>query len=158
MTQERKKQLFQNAFVICSVSPTMAGRFLRYEKCHGQAFVDDVVLFGDCMDVRSKHVGEKPQGRGLHGTIIFKLNRSNKAVPGYFQHGKLHLKNGAWLHLVHHSATDGAAIGRFLCASRGHEDGRKDNVWSRYDWCHFRNWGDVSEDEDRDDECRDADV
>ena len=78
---------------------------------------------------------------------------------GYYQQGKIVLNDGRWLHVVHHSAVGGETIGRFLCRSRGHSSRghASPNIWSRYDWCHYRNWGSTSDSEDLSQGLRDHD-
>ena len=52
--------------------------------------------------------------------------------------------------MICHESVDEAAVGKFLCGVSGQGDWKEDNVWSRYDWCHYRNWGSVSKSDDED--------
>lgn len=132
--------------------------FKRFEFCNDpKVEVKDIVLFGDLKDVRLKNAGvpnEKSQG----GTIIFTLKRSTRAMSGDYIHGKLHIVSGGdncWVHVVYHESINGEKLGKLMCTLRGYHDLHKDNVWSRYDWCHYRNWGDYSGSEE--DDCENDD-
>jgi hypothetical protein len=130
----------------------MVDRFRQYEKCESRAKVEKCVLFGDCFDVQSKnavlrdpptsHPGDG--GSGYPSTINYELKPSSDAVPGMYQHGKIHFKeteeeSGRFVHIIHHEDCNGESLGKYLCSVRGYQCGP--NVYGRYDWCHGRNWG-----------------
>lgn len=119
--------------------------------------VEDLVLFGDKMDVKiekSKQLGTTPSEGG---TINYELRPTTHATPGTYYHSKIQIadhpyyksKPGEvrWFNLIHLDKLNGEAIGKYLCKVSGHSDFRKENVWSRYDWCHWRNWGGYEEKE-----------
>ena len=142
----------------------MVDRFVEYVSSGPtkRVHVGKYVLFGDRMDVRVKNAGKPNESSGTGGTIRYQLKKSSEAISGYYQHGRILLKGDRYshkryLHLIHHEAMDGAEIGKYLCSVDGHDGGgfRDDpNVFSRYDWCHYRNWGDYSGDEEEEEEDR----
>ena len=127
--------------------------------------VEKYVLFGDKMDVRVKNAGkplpthEEPlvqvcEKWDVGGNPRYQLKQSPEALPGYYQHGRVLLTGDQYtderyVHLIHHEAMDGAEIGKYLCSVNGHDRMFHPNVYSRYDWCHFRTWGDYSGDEEK---------
>ena len=131
-------------------------RFVEYVSAgpEKRAYVTKFVLFGDKMDVKISNAGKSNTGEIHSGTIRYELKRSSKAVPGYYQQGFIKLKPDRYsknryryLHLIHHVATDGSKIGKFLCSVAGAEtEVSNPNVYNRYDWCHYRNWGDKNSD------------
>ena len=129
-------------------------RFVEYVSAgpEKRAYVTKFVLFGDKMDVKICNAGKPNAGEIHSGTIRYELKRSSQAVPGYYQHGFVKLKpdrysKNRYLHLIHHEATDGSKIGKFLCSVGGAETCVSNpNVYNRYDWCHYRNWGDKGSD------------
>ncbi|KXJ27336.1 hypothetical protein AC249_AIPGENE19070 [Exaiptasia diaphana] len=111
---------------------------LQVNKLNQTTTVESEVLFGDKKDVKicnANKVATKSEG----GTITYTLRPSTKAVPGTYVHAKGY-RGDAWFHLIHHDSLDGEAITRFLYKSLGAWDFKLDNVWNRYDWCHYRNW------------------
>lgn len=126
----------------------------------GEILVNDLVLFGDREDVKIRHAAElgKPMP-SEGGTINFVLRRCTAAVPGKYLQAEVHLndKYKSWFHLVHHSDCDGQKIAKYLCSVSGHSEFTLENVWSRYDWCHYRNWGSSSCCSDKDSKDSDDD-
>merc|ERR1719479_240574 len=105
------------------------------------------------MDVKISNAG-RSNVDSVGGTINFQLKKSSEALPGYYQQGIIKLTpdgytTNRYLHLIHHESTDGAKIGKFLCSVGGHDGFGENapNVYSRYDWCHYRNWGTCSDTE-----------
>lgn len=148
----------------------MAHRFIEYRRTDDLPVkVKEYVLYGDAKDVEFQNATRKPvPSEG--GTINYRLEPSIKAVPGKYVHGYVvidqpekdseYYKPGSErkLHIVHHEDVDGAVLGKWLCSVDGHDDHRIHNVYSRYDWCHYRNWGancgdlDETEDDEEDSE------
>ena len=150
----------------------MVDRFIEYvgsgptKRVH----VEKYVLFGDKKDVRVKNAGKPLPAEwedvlilpkwDVGGQVRYQLKLSSEAISGYYQHGRILLKGDQYsdkryMHLIHHEAMDGAEIGRYLCSVNGHDRMFHPNVYSRYDWCHFRTWGDYSEDDEEKVERRD---
>ena len=123
--------------------------------------VEKYVLFGDIMDVRVKNTGRNPNAEvevlpkwDVGGNIRYQLKVSSESISGNYQHGRILLtgdqySDERYLHLIHHEAMDGAEIGKYLCSVNGHDRMFHPNVFSRYDWCHFRTWGDYSDGEEK---------
>ena len=140
----------------------MADRFVEYVSSgpSKRVHVEKYVLFGDKMDVRVKNAGkvnlevqESPKW-DVGGNPRYQLKQSSEALSGYYQHAKIWLtgdqySDKRYMHLIHHEAMDGAEIGKYLCSVNGHDRMFHPNVYSRYDWCHFRTWGDYSGDEEK---------
>ena len=132
-------------------------RFVEYVSAgpEKRAYVTKFVLFGDKMDVKISNAGKSNTGEIHSGTIRYELKKSSEAVPGYYQQGFIKLKpdrynKNRYMHLIHHEATDGSKIGKFLCSVGGAEtEVSNPNVYNRYDWCHYRNWGMCSDTEDQ---------
>ena len=59
-------------------------------------------------------------------------------LQGKYNHGKIHLSDGRWIHLVSHECVSGEKVGQYLCSKSGHSNHKLENVWNRYDWCEFR--------------------
>ena len=134
----------------------MAQRFLSYKQTSQNVQVKDIVLFGDKEDVKLKKAKKEKPIPSQGGTICYNLRHVTHARPGIFYHSKVQLKDdkygSPWFNLIHHEEVDGEAVGKYLCTVSGHSDFKKENVWSRYDWCHYRNWGTADKDSDEDKE------
>ena len=104
------------------------------------------------MDVKLRKANKTTPVKSQGGTISFQHRYVTSAFSGIYHHSIVRLKNKdeEWFNLICHESLDEAAVGKFLCGVSGQEDWKEDNVWSRYDWCHYRNWGSVSKSDDED--------
>ena len=134
----------------------------RYEAFEdGKVLVKDRVLFGDKHDVKLKHAHDKPE-LAVGGTVYCRPNKSTKARPGYYFHGKVNTPKYCggggdyqpWIHVVHHEDIDGTKLGDLLCNLDGYSNHVLENVWNRYDWCEHSTFGirDSSGEEDEEED------
>ena len=130
----------------------MKNRFESVERTSQSAVVEELVLFGDKMDVKLNKANKITPVKSQGGTISFQHRYVTSAFSGIYHHSIVRLKNkdDGWFNLICHESVDEVAVGKFLCGVSGHDDHNEDNVWSRYDWCHYRNWRCKSDDDDED--------
>lgn len=109
------------------------------------------VLFGDKEDVQLKNLKLPDEISSEGGTIVYTLRHRTSCFPGTWCQSIIKIDEHSY-HLIHEQGCSGEKLGRHLLKCKT-ADFNDPNVWSRYDWCHWRNWGRKStyaEDEDKD--------
>ena len=153
----------------------MASRFGSYVVSPNEKiYVKKRVLFGDLMDTALSNLNKKRNNKFKKMTTNAEYLAINSVegsythakiyLTGYYEHGKLystedvthkkmlpHGPEGRYLHLIHLDHLDGNKLGKYLCQVDGMDDSTNEFIWSRYDWCQYRN-DDVGEELDDDDD------
>ncbi|XP_013775354.2 kelch-like protein 12 isoform X2 [Limulus polyphemus] len=118
---------------------------IKQEKLEQSVYVSNLVAFGDLIDAQAQV--PNPGQREAHGTICYHVNTVQKFVPGNYIASVESLTSTMCdvpFVIFHYESVKAARILEKICQIQdlGSEyfHPKEENIVSRYDWCHWRNW------------------